>query len=111
MEELATKHYVSLMGEPVHHDFPLDLEALHLQRLDTAATADLELPFSEDEIWVVVRLLPPDKAPRPDGFSLRLFQSCWTTFGDAVMHTISCFDSADGAVDVGDFRPVSLVYT
>jgi hypothetical protein len=91
------------------------------------ATA-LELTFSEEEIWAAIRVLPPDKEPGPDGFTMRFFQSCWSTVKEAVMRAIACFDSGDGrgfarlndayivllpkkegAICVGDYRPVSLI--
>jgi len=28
---------------------------------------DLEVPFSEEEVWKTVKALPPDKAPGPMG--------------------------------------------
>jgi hypothetical protein len=37
--------------------------------LPHAYLSDLCGHFSEDEVWLVIRVLPPDKAPRPDGFS------------------------------------------
>ena len=40
--------------------------------------------------------MPPDKAPSPDGFSARFYQSCWPLVKDAVMRAISAFDTADG---------------
>jgi hypothetical protein len=82
----------------------------------------LELPLSEDEIWAAIRALPADKAPGPDGFTARFFQTCWATVKDAVMRAVSYFDSNDargfarlndayltllpkkeGAINVGDF--------
>jgi hypothetical protein len=77
-----------------------------------------------------MRSLPPDKAPGSYGFSARFYQCCWLTVRDAVMRAISCFDSADsrgfarlnrvyitllpkkiGAVEVAEFRPVSLIHS
>ena len=106
---------------------PIYLEALDLPAVQTD---HLELPLSEDEIWQVIRQLPPDKAPGPDGFSARFYQSCWPLLKDAVMRAVSAFDSADGrgmarlntayitllpkkegAVVVGDFRPISLIHS
>ena len=37
----------------------------------------LDEPFTKDEIDVVVRNLPNDKAPGPDGFNINFIKSCW----------------------------------
>ena len=37
----------------------------------------LTTPFTHDEIDVVVKDLPPDKAPGPDGFSGIFLKTCW----------------------------------
>jgi hypothetical protein len=125
MEDMATQHFTTLIGEPAAREFTLNLEPLHLPSLDLA---HLELPLSEDEIWAAIRALPADKASGPDGFTARFFQTCWSTVKDTVMRAVSCFDSDDargfarlndayivllpkkeGAICVGDYRPVSLI--
>jgi hypothetical protein len=50
------------------------LEALQLGRLELG---DLDVDFTEEEIWIVVTNLPPDKTQGPDGFSVSFFQACW----------------------------------
>jgi hypothetical protein len=45
--------------------------------------------FSEDEVWLVVWALPPDKAPGPDGFSTRFLQVAWPIIRhDLMLHLI-----------------------
>jgi hypothetical protein len=51
MEALAADHYMELLGEPVTRDFTLNLEALGLSRMEAI---ELELPFSEAEIWATI---------------------------------------------------------
>ncbi|KAM0908162.1 hypothetical protein ACQ4PT_015617 [Festuca glaucescens] len=127
METMAAEHYTELLGEPAARDFTLNLYALDLPAVDTTA---LELPFLEAEIWEAIRALPPDKAPGPDGFTARFFQTCWSTVKEAIMRAVACFDSADargfarlngayitllpkteGVVSMGEFRPVSLIHS
>ena len=127
MCELAMEHFTELMGTPVGRDHSLKLEALELPAIQAE---HLEVALSEDEIWEVIRRLRPDKAPGPDGFSARFYQTCWPLIKDAVMRIVSAFDTADGrgfarvnsayimllpkkegAVEVGDFRPISLIHS
>jgi hypothetical protein len=44
--------------------------------LPHAYLSDLCGHFSEDEVWLVIRVLPPDKAPGPDG-SPHALQVAW----------------------------------
>ena len=37
----------------------------------------LESPFSQEEIGAVVKSLPNDKAPGPDGFNTNFIKHCW----------------------------------
>jgi mannosylglycoprotein endo-beta-mannosidase len=34
-------------------------------------------PFTEEEIWQAIYLMPWNKAPRPDGFTGLFFRQCW----------------------------------
>ena len=68
-----------------------------------------------------------DKAPRPDGFTVAFWQSCWDFVKEEILeifkefHEQSSFlkslnntflvliPKKDGAEDLGDFRPISLL--
>lgn len=43
----------------------MDLEALDITPIDLS---DQELPFTEEEIWTVMKDMPGNRAPGPDGF-------------------------------------------
>lgn len=50
----------------------------------------LEEPFTTDEIDAVVRNLPNDKAPGPDGFNNEFFKRCWHFIKDFLC-SLLCF--------------------
>lgn len=82
-----------------------------------------------DERLKVIKSMPLDKAPAPDGFRGCFFYVCWDIIRDDFMQTMHSFHCGDmrgmhkinkalitpipkvnGAVDIRDFRPVSLVH-
>jgi hypothetical protein len=100
---------------------------LGLQPVDLAG---LEAHFSDDEVWAALRLMPANKFPGPDGFSWEFYRSCWSVIKSDVilaLRTIwlgrdqgfECLNNTlitllpkkVGAVDLTDFRPISLVHS
>ena len=91
--------------------------------------SSLVAPFSTMEIDLVVRNLPSDKAPGPDGFNTDFVKKCWpiicqdfyklcTAFynGDVCLQSINSSLIAlvpkhDSAIKVSNFRPISLLNT
>lgn len=37
----------------------------------------MDLPFSEEEIWNVIKQSPADRTPGPDGFTGTFFRAYW----------------------------------
>jgi hypothetical protein len=89
----------------------------------------LDRPFTEEEIRKAVCLLPRDKAPGPDGFTGHFFKHCWQTIRADVSAAITSFyynrcrdlnllnkaniiliPKKEGAEDIRDFRPISLIH-
>lgn len=86
-------------------------------------------PFSVEEIDSVVKTLPSDKAPGPDGFNTDFIKSCWHIIKqdfynlcDAFFNCNICLQSINGsyislipkhdnAIKVSDYRPISLLNT
>lgn len=116
--------YTNLIGTTNDRAFSLDLATLGMP---TAELSHLDAPITEEEIWEVVKNLPPDKAPGPDGFTGRFYRSCWAIVKPDFMRAVHCFSSGDlrglgainkvlvsllpkkdGASELRDFRPVSL---
>ncbi|KAK1300345.1 hypothetical protein QJS10_CPB13g01076 [Acorus calamus] len=87
----------------------------------------IDSPFSESEVQKVVFGLDADSAPGPDGFGARFIQSFWQLIKEDVMEmfqfffsgqqSIGCLNATflvlipkkEGALEVGDYRPISLV--
>jgi hypothetical protein len=90
----------------------------------------LEAPVSDQEVWETIKELPPDKAPGPDGFTGLFCKACWPVIKTDVMAAVSAIrgrkfsnfgrlntayiamiPKKDGANEVKDFRPISLVHS
>jgi hypothetical protein len=98
--------------------------------LNSHNLADLDMPFSEEEVWATVKKIPSDKAPGPDGFTGRFYKACWPIIKGDIMAAISAIWSRKfmgfGALNTAyitllpkkvdaeqakDFRPISLVHS
>jgi hypothetical protein len=118
--------YGSLIGTAWNREYTIDLQALGIPSHDLA---DLEIPFSEKEVWETIKQLSSDKAPGPDGFTGGFYKVCWSVIKGDVMTVMFAvwsrkllnFDSINsayitlipkmvGAERVKDFRPISLVH-
>jgi hypothetical protein len=128
-EEIANmvdSYYENLFGEPPARTHTLDLSLLQLPHLDMP---QLDRPFTEEEVEKVVKEMPPDKAPWLDGFTGRFIAACWAIIKEDFMRALHAFyrgdmrgmpainkaivsllPKMDGAIDVKDFRPLSLVH-
>jgi hypothetical protein len=62
------EYYSSLLGCCLDRSASINLDVLGIQADDLAV---LDSPFTEHEIWEVIKGLPSDKAPGPDGFTGR----------------------------------------
>ena len=89
--------------------------------------SSLVLPFTEEEIDAVVKLMPSDKAPGPDGFNGMFMKKCWGTikhdvykiyqeFFDCTMDLtpintsfITLVPNVSSPEKVNDYRPISLL--
>jgi hypothetical protein len=88
---------------------------------------ELESPFTKLEIDSIIKLLPSDKSPGPDGFNTNFIKKCWHIIApdfydlcDKFHHGEVCLRSINGSFivlipkmenpqKVGDYRPISLL--
>ena len=84
-------------------------------------------PFTQEEIEDVVKNLPNDKSPGPDGFNNEFIKSCWDIIKTEVTELIMAFHAGnvnlesintsfitlipkkEVALSPNDFRPISLL--
>jgi hypothetical protein len=98
--------------------------------VNQADLEDLERLITEAEVWDVVKELPSDRALGPDGFIGIFYQKAWSIIKGDVMRALTKLSVGDGrgfqklnralitlipkkadAIQVGDFRPISLVHS
>lgn len=119
-------YYEGLLGSVAVRGASLILKGLDLPRRDLS---HLELPFTKAEVEKVVKSLPSDKAPGPDGFTNRFYASCWNIIKLDLVRALDAFyrgdtrgmpainkalvsllPKVDGAEELRDYRPVSMVH-
>jgi hypothetical protein len=49
---------------------------------------DLDTPFTQDEIASVIKEMPSEKAPCPDGFIGLFYKKCWTIIKEDLSQAI-----------------------
>jgi hypothetical protein len=121
----VVNYYKSLFSEPL--SWRPGLDNLEFDRLNGEEASGLESPFEEKEVREVIKGMDRDKAPGPDGFSMAFFQDCWEVIKEDFMAVfeefytrgkfVKCINSTfislipkiQGAKEVKDFRPISLV--
>jgi hypothetical protein len=104
-----------------------EVDGLAFDSIDPIDRDLLERPFDREEVVQVLQNLQGDKAPGPDGFTMAFFQKCWRTveadvmafFGEVHEYGkferslnatfISLIPKKINAVNIRDFRPISLI--
>jgi hypothetical protein len=125
--EAAFHYFSGILGTAHDREGRLDFEALGIHRRDLSS---LGRPFTEEEIWAVVKELPLDKAPGPDGFTGHFYLSAWSIIKRDVIRAFNPLSSMDcrsfhhlndallillpkslDPVSLGDYRPISLIHS
>lgn len=124
----ASEFYEHLLGSAVERSYSLNLPAFHFQHQQDLSA--LDTPYSMDEVWAAIKSLPPDKAPGPDGFTVRFYKSCWEFIKDDIMQALEAIQRGHvfkfrllntafitllpkkvDPLQVKDYRPISLIHS
>jgi mannosylglycoprotein endo-beta-mannosidase len=126
-EEIIQNHFTSVLGHGAirRHDF--NWEELHFEYPDLQVLGE---PFSEDEVHTAIKQMPGEKAPGPDGFTGAFFKKGWPVIKEDILKVVHRFGSLrvdsfqwlnsanivllpkkEGAEDISDFRPISLIHS
>jgi exonuclease III len=126
-EEVFYHAYNNLLGTANAREFALDLHALGMEQVHLE---EMEEMFTEEEVWNVIKEIPADRAPGPDGFSGIFYHRAWPIIKRDIMaallklfvgddrgfgklnkaHIVLIPKRAD-AKEVGDYRPISLPHS
>ena len=125
MREGVVNAYQQMLSED--SGWKADIGRLQLEQISQQEAKNLEIPFSETEVHSALLEMNGDKAPRPDGFTMAFWQSCWDFVKDEILEMFKEFHEQSsflkslnntflilipkkgGAEDLGDFRPISLL--
>ena len=125
MREGIVNAFQHLLSEEL--GWRVDIEGMHLNRLNSREVEVLELPFIEEEIYSALMEMNGDKAPGSNGFTVAFWQACWDFVKEEIVNLFKEFydqrsfskslnttflvliPKKGGAEDLGDFRPISLL--
>ena len=79
---LAFNHFSNLMGSPSIRTRAINWEELGYEHHDLE---DLDAPFTSQEIEAIIKDMPSEKAPGPDGFIGCFYKKCWSVIKDDVI--------------------------
>lgn len=73
------------------------------------ASADLEKPFTEEDVWASIQSCDGNRAPGPDGFNLSFYNEFWGLIKEDIMKVFNDFHG-HGKLVKGIHRSHSKVY-
>ncbi|KAJ1287483.1 hypothetical protein BS78_02G013300 [Paspalum vaginatum] len=85
-------HFNEVLGKEYSRLHGINLQRLNLPEVDLEG---LDYCFSEEEIWNVIRELPSEKAPGPDGFTGLFYRVAWPIIKGDVINAFNAFWSLD----------------
>jgi hypothetical protein len=124
--DILWKAFKERMGTSSNSSMKFNLEDL-CDPISSDMRNALESPFERKEVEDIVKKLPNDKSPGPDGFNNEFIKSCWPIIGDDIFSLVTDFYNGEvelesintsfitliakkeSPLNAGDFRPISLV--
>jgi hypothetical protein len=121
---LLWEAFKSRLGSSDFLGIDFDLSELLVRNEDLQG---LDSPFTKQEIDNIIKSLPPDKSPGPDGFNTNFIKKCWHIIAQDFYDLCEkfyqeevCLRSINGSFivlilkkenpqKVGDYRPISLL--
>jgi hypothetical protein len=85
-------HCDAILGTAVERSCALDFSILGVP---TANLIGLDVCFSEQEVWKVIKEMPPDKALGLDGFTGLFYQTTWPIIEADIMQALLMFWQLD----------------
>ena len=85
---LAHTHFSNLIGTPSTRTRGLNWNELGYNHHDLD---DLDAPFTEQEIEVMIKEMPAEKAPGPNGFIRLFYKRCWSIIKHDLIEAIMSF--------------------
>jgi len=87
---LAYTHLSNLLGTTTTRTRAINWSELGYEHHDLE---DLDTPFTEQEIEAVVKDMPSEKAPGPDGFIGVFYKKCWSIIKEDLVQAVMSFYS------------------
>jgi hypothetical protein len=85
MKHAIFNHFLNHTGTYVPRTYSLNFAELGWEQNQLS---HLDLPFSQSEVYAVIKATPKDKAPDSDGFIGSFFSICWEIIKDDLLNAI-----------------------
>jgi len=127
MPQALYEHYDQLLGANFVRSRRFDLEQIGVPSMDLAG---LVMLFTEEEVLSVIREIPNDKTPGPDGFTGHFYKTAWTIIKGDIMNAFNAFWSQEARSfnllndaymvllkkkeqpqEIRDYQPISLMHS
>jgi hypothetical protein len=89
--DILWKAFKERMGMNDNPTMQFDLQDLFGRNVNADTSTQLEVPFTDKEIDDIIKDLPNEKSPGPDGFNNEFFKNCWSIIGPGVKDMIRAF--------------------
>lgn len=90
MENLMAQHFKEILIEPnIRREDDIDKISQHIPKI---VTSDQNLALlrliTKAEVDEVIKKMAKNKAPRPDGFTLELYQATWSFMNQDIVNAV-----------------------